>query len=331
MFDVITCGSSTVDVFLRSESETIDIKTRESEEELIAYPLGSKLLVEDIDFMIGGGGTNTAFTFSKSGLKTGYCGVIGRDITGFQIHKFLEDEDIEFLGTPGEKSGFSVILDSIEHNRTILAYKGSNNHLRYEDLDLSQLETEWFYFTSMVGESFQTLKKLARNSPGAKIAFNPSNYLCEEGIDFLKEILALSEVLILNKEEAKLLAGEKSLTVLLKKLSSTGPDTVCITEGSEGVHVLNKDSVYFGKPLGEAEEATGAGDAFGSGFVSGLVKEEPLEKSMLRGMLNAESVIQERGAKRGVLGEEELKELMNQPGAEERLKEIEESRRPLER
>ena len=50
MYDVITVGSSTIDVFADVESEEIKIKTKDGEEELIAYPAGSKILIKELNF-----------------------------------------------------------------------------------------------------------------------------------------------------------------------------------------------------------------------------------------------------------------------------------------
>jgi ribokinase len=74
MYDVITVGSATVDVFVKTEAELIEITKKGSEEELIAYPTGSKILIQQLDFKIGGGGTNTAVAFARLGLKTAYLG-----------------------------------------------------------------------------------------------------------------------------------------------------------------------------------------------------------------------------------------------------------------
>ena len=72
MYDVITVGSSTIDVFADVESEEIKIKTKDGEEELIAYPAGSKILIKELNFLTGGGGTNTAVAFSRLGLNVAY-------------------------------------------------------------------------------------------------------------------------------------------------------------------------------------------------------------------------------------------------------------------
>jgi len=48
--------------------------------------------------------------------------------------------------------------------------------------------------------------------------------------------------------------------------------------------------------------ATGAGDAFGSGFISGLILYKGnIKKSLQLGMLNSNSVVTSMGAKHGLL------------------------------
>ena len=49
MFDVIVCGSATVDVHAESKSDLIKFQTPEYEESLIALPSGSKVLIEELN------------------------------------------------------------------------------------------------------------------------------------------------------------------------------------------------------------------------------------------------------------------------------------------
>ena len=61
MYDVITIGSNTIDAFVYTDkAESIRIKTLNSEETFISYPLGSKLLIDELDFFTGGGWSEIA-------------------------------------------------------------------------------------------------------------------------------------------------------------------------------------------------------------------------------------------------------------------------------
>ena len=77
IYDIITAGSATVDVFVKTHVSRIRDKNKH--EDFIAYPLGEKILVEDLHQEVGGGGTNTAVAFSRMGFKTGYFGALAKD------------------------------------------------------------------------------------------------------------------------------------------------------------------------------------------------------------------------------------------------------------
>ncbi|MCK5149618.1 carbohydrate kinase family protein [Candidatus Pacearchaeota archaeon] len=290
-FDIITFGSAVGDVFVNT-----GLSERKN---FISYPVGSKVLIKELKFDIGGGGTNTAVAFSRFGLKTGYLGKIGEDNSGKEILELLKKEKIEFLGKveKNTKSGYSIILDSKEKNRTILTYKGINNGLKINEIKIKK--TKWLYFSSVLGESFKTQKKLAEIliKKGTKIAFNPSSYLIKE--KNLKPILKLCHVLILNKEEAKILCKNKDLLLGLHKL---GPKIIVITDKNKSISCYDGNKKYFLKPHKiKVVERTGAGDAFASGFVAGLIVGKSISESLKLGLKESESVIKYFGAKNNLL------------------------------
>lgn len=313
MYDVITVGSSTIDTFASVESELIKIKTVHYEEELIAYPSGSKILINDLKFFIGGGGTNTAVAFSRLGLNVGYVGKIGSGTNSGLILNALKKDKVDFLGVKSKSlhSGYSVILDSLEGDRTILAYKGANNDLGFNEINLKKIKAKWFYFSSMVGRSYNTLEKLAdyASKNNIKIAFNPSNYLAEKGYAFLKKLLDKTELLVLNKEEAILLGGKLDIPGLITKLTELGSKIVVITDGKNGAYVNDRKKILHVKTSGiKPKETTGAGDAFASTFLAGIIMKKNLSECMKMGCANSESVILNIGAKTGLLKLSKLKE-----------------------
>ena len=305
MYDVITVGSSTVDVFAKVESELIKIKTVHQTDELIAYPCGTKILINNLTFLTGGGGTNTAVSFARLGLKTAYLGKIGNDSNSKLILNMLKKENIAFVGKKSKGvSGYSIILDSLESDRTILTYKGVNNTLKFNDVNRNKIKTKWFYFSSMMGKSFETLEKLAglAASKNIKVAFNPSNYLAEKGYLYLREVLSRTTALILNKEEAMLIAGNHRIQDLINRLMNFGPEIVVITDGKRGAYTLyNKKLIKILPNDIKCIESTGAGDAFASTFIAGIIRKKGVYTSMKMALLNAESVIQHQGAKNGLL------------------------------
>lgn len=302
MYDVITVGSATVDVFAKTHfSELIKIIDPKGETDLLAFPSGSKILIDELEFTTGGGGTNTAVALSRLGHKVGFIGKLGTGTNSDFIHKNLVKEKIDLLCSHGEgHAGYSIILDTLEHDRTIFVHKGINDELKLEDIPYKRLKTKWFYFGAMMSESFHTLEKLAEfaQQNKIKIAFNPSTYLAEKGSRYLSHIISRTELLVLNKEEACLLVGNDSTEGLLLKLKSLGPKIVVITDGKNDLYVADEDYIYAAKPpFVKRVDTTGAGDAFASSFLSGIIRKNDVEFAIKLGIANALSVIMHYGAK----------------------------------
>lgn len=305
-------GSATQDVFAQTDAELITIRHGKQEEELLAYPLGTKILISDLEFQIGGGGTNAACTFARQGLRTGFIGKLGRDPSGYAVFAFLKEEGIEFLGATGTQTGYSIILDSEEDDRTILTFKGSNNHLGIEEV--AAFEATWLYCSSMVGTSATTMERVAARMKvaGSRVAFNPSAYQAKKGLDALEGMLASVEILILNREEIALLTGTEDLRMAKDRVLAKGPSRVLITDGANGATLHTGTAWIHTKPRQSLSivETTGAGDAFASGFIAGLARGFDDEHALRLGMLNAEHVIAEYGAKNHILTKAESDALL---------------------
>ena len=302
MHDVITVGSATIDVFARTNfSELIKIIDPKGETDLLAFPSGSKILIDELEFTTGGGGTNTAVALSRLGHKVAFLGKLGNDSNSSFIVQNLKKEKINLICSHGNgNSGYSLVLDTLEHDRTILTYKGINDMLEYSEVKKKNLKAKWFYFSAMLHESFKTQEKLAQfaQKNNIKIAFNPSMYLAEKGADFLKNIMSRTHLLVLNKEEANIIVGNGRPEELLGKLGKLGPKIVAITDGKKEVYVFDGKFIYTSAPPKvKIVDTTGAGDAFAASFLSGLIKKNDIEFAIKLGIANSQSVISHYGAK----------------------------------
>jgi ribokinase len=305
VFDVMVVGSASVDVFIKTDARVIEIKGichgDHVDERLLAYPLGSKILVQQLALNPGGAGTNACATFARLGLDTAYIGRIGKDLHGQTLLDWLDDSGITFLGQIGGQTGYSIILSSQADDRTILSFKGCNNDLEFSQLSREKLKGKWLYGTSMLERSFTAQKKLfiSAKENGRRTAFNPNPYLCSRGFRHLNTLLENTDVLILNKEEAGLLVGPGKAVEMAEKLSRHGPSIVTVSDGAHGPTIFTDNEQWHIMPASDLriEDTTGAGDAFGSGFVAGLIMEKTIKDAALMGVLNAEDVIQAIGAK----------------------------------
>ena len=308
MFDIITVGSATVDVFVHTVKEFTRLTSVKKEHD-VCYPIGGKILIDQLTFDTGGAGTNTAVAFSRLGLKTGWLGKLGDDSNSKHILDVMKKEKVNFLGTFGSgHTGYSVIIVGLLNDRTILTHKGINDSLKINEINFSKLKTRWFYFGSMLGESFKTLCALAEFAKKKNIpyAFNPSTYLAKQGYSALKDIIDGCSIIVLNRQEAELLTHTSYISKMLETLQRHAK-TVVITDGKQGAFAYNgKQRLKLWTRNVRVVETTGAGDAFAAGVTSGLMKDKPLDLALKLGLAEAESVLQHIGAKNNLLKLQQL-------------------------
>src|SRR5688572_982697 len=107
MYDIITFGSATQDIIVKPRHVTMLKYEKGSEtSQDVCFPLGSKIEVDEIQFLSGGGGTNVAATFALQGFKTGFCGMVGSDMTGEKLLTELKGLkiDVKLVQKTKEKS-----------------------------------------------------------------------------------------------------------------------------------------------------------------------------------------------------------------------------------
>jgi len=312
MYDVITFGSSTRDVFVKIKEggfrvvEEKDFVTGKG----ICYPLGSKVEVEELFFSPGGGGVNSAVTFARQGFNTAAVGVLANDIGGNEILKFLKDEGVEtkmFLKSEGGLgTAYSLVLFSSSGERTILTYKGEGKNFDENKIKWDEVEAKWFYVDSL-GGNLNLLEKIIETAKekGVRIAMNPGGKTLEHGLDALRPYLDSIDILALNKEEAARLTGidYENEKEIFKFMDEIVKGIFIMTKGPEGAVVSDGEKIYrVGAINREAVERTGAGDSFNSGFVAGYIQSDgDIEEALKLAMVNAENVVSYIGATKGIL------------------------------
>jgi len=320
MFDIISIGSATLDVFLRAKG--LEVEKQDGAKE-ICVPYGAKINVEEIHFESGGGGTNSAVTFARQGLKTASIIKIGDDFAGKKVKRDLEGEEVNSSLIVEEKGGYtdySTILWAPDGGRTVLVYRGKSK-LEVEEIPWERLKSKWFYISSVEG-NLEIIKKIQKfkGFKGLKglikIAWNPGGKELEQREKALALLPAI-EVLNLNKEEMEKLLkmedGRWKMEELLSEAQNLPCRYVVITNERNGSYLWNGKiwlhaGIYKDAPR---IEATGAGDAFGSGLVSGLIKGFSLENCLRLASANASSVVGKVGAKKGILHKREVKTWMS--------------------
>lgn len=304
MVRVVTVGAAVQDVFLSNSDAFAPVCTN-PDTCFNMLELGSKADVNTIFYSTGGGATNAAVTFARQGLDARFMGVIGHDPAGQAVLDDLDKENVntELLRySDTHNTGYSVLLLAPNGERTILTYRGASTHYRTEDINLDGVEADWLYVTTLAG-SMKVLNRLfsQAKAAGMKIFFNPGKKELAQ-VDEMRGLLEDVDVLLANKEEMSQLVEGGSIEELVRHALNIVPVAI-VTDGPNGVvatdgKTLVRAGLYEDR---EVIDQTGAGDAFGSGFLSQWALGKGLKDSIIFASANASSVVEKMGAKTGLL------------------------------
>ena len=235
-------------------------------------------------------------------------GCIADDTAGTAIINSLDDEGIDssyVTYVNNIHTGYSVLLLAPNGERTILTCRGAS--AKFDSLnpdDLDNIYPDWLYVTTFRGnmdmlDQFFTKAK----SLGAKIMFNPGNLELAHQRKLLG-LLSDVDVLLVNKSEAKKIVQGTSLHELILRIKNYVPAAI-ITDGNQGAIANDGTEVYR---LGLYEDvpikdATGAGDAFGSGFLAAYAGGKSFKDSLIFASANSTSVVRKIGSKAGIISQ----------------------------
>lgn len=255
----------------------------------IALPLGEKLEIKKVNFTIGGNAVNASVTFGRQGFRTGCFGKIGNDLAGRELRQRLKNESVEpFFAVSKEKpTAYSALLLSEDGERTILGHHGASDDLTLKDVPWNKLKSKWWYL-SLAGESDKLLEPLLKfaSKNKIKVAFNPSGHHIKHYRNRILAALKYLSFLVVNEIEAANLVGVSFSAKdgpasgwkkeAFRRLDKLTPGIVAVTYGPSGSIISDGEYLYKAGIFSEKKVAdrTGAGDAFGSGFVAGLARFE---------------------------------------------------------
>jgi sugar/nucleoside kinase (ribokinase family) len=319
-FDIVTVGGAMRDIFFSTkEGKVVRDEKDPLCHQMIAFELGAKVYVDEINFESGGGANNTAAGFSSLGLKTALLTRVGSDREGDGLIKDAQRHkvDTSFVEIDQKVStGFTFILGlrGVKRAQTIFAYRGTSDILKIPKIDF---KTKWVYISSLSCPNWPNLldRLFVLKKQGVKFAWNPSNVQLKAGAKKLSRWLKQIDVLILNEDETKelvLSAGQKIKGLKVRNLAETaqrlGPEVMVVTVGKKGAYAVDGNKIYFQKPCpSKVINITGAGDSFAAGFVASLFYQPgDLSRALLWGSKNSASVINFIGAQKGLLSKKQI-------------------------
>lgn len=318
MFDLISIGDATIDNFVQIHDAEVRCNLNKTQCQL-CVEYGDKIAVDKLTSLVAGNAANNAVGSARLKLKTAIYVNVGEDSSGKEIEAKLKREGVNtnyVVVNKGMESNLSTVLN-FQGERTIFVY---HQPWKYQLPDLDK--AKWVYFTSVAPSFTQSnlLSELTQylERTGAKLLYNPGTYQMKAGVKKNPRLLSLTELFMVNIEEAKRILGfdegkDVPIKKLLRDLSGLGPKMIVITDGKEGSYGYDVEKYYhLGIFPAKLLEMTGAGDGYATGVLAGLFHGKDLPEAMRWGAANGASVVEQVGPQAGLLTYSQMQEKLKE-------------------
>ena len=272
----------------------------------------------------GGSAANTIYGLAKLRVSTGFIGTIGDDTEGKILVQDFQKVGVDISQIkvkPKAKTGSVLCLSDKLGKRSLYVVPGANNLLTIDDLDLSYINRARLLHLSSFADNRQfkiSAKLIDRLDLSVKLSFTPGALYAAKGLKALAPILGRTYVLFINQNELWQLTGEEVIAgaesclrqgcqivaVTLGKgtrlelgsgVSHKKVTATCYIKHAEGEYIVESNSQNIGAEV----DTTGAGDAFATGFIYGLLKGKGLEECGRLGDIVARFSITKLGTRQG--------------------------------
>lgn len=301
--DMVTIGDIKLDTFVQIGDASVQCEVRMPECKL-CLDYGAKVAVESVESQVAGSAPNVAVGLSRLGFSTSVISNMGTDGTRALSLEHLTAEGVNtslIRAIKGAQSTYSVVLN-YQGDRTILT-----SHIKHDYRLPKRLpKMSWMYVCEM-GDGYEDLYKDVvsfSKKHNTRIAVNPGSIQVQERKKELHDLIAVTDVLFVNVEEAQQItqSSSKAPRTLAHELTQIGAKNIVLTDGKRGAFSYQHGELYACPMFpGEPKDTTGAGDAFASGYIGAVLSGQSTEEALKWGSVNSASVVQYIGPQPGLL------------------------------
>ncbi|WP_395065040.1 carbohydrate kinase family protein [Flavobacterium sp.] len=252
---------------------------------------------KDYHRFLGGSPTNVAVNASRLGLKSILVATCGQDGLGDYIVRKLKANEVNTNHICKLESAPTSVIFVSKSTET-------PDFIPYREADCQILEHQLSDEVIADAKIYHTTCFALSKNPARETILNRAKKAKELGLQLSIDI-NFSERIWPNREEAKRVIASYLLNDPLVKLSeddcyrlfaevksedyifdyfhNLGATTICLTKGKNGVVLSDKNHGLFFQealPINEVKDATGAGDAFWTGFLYAQLQQRNLEDSI---------------------------------------------------
>lgn len=241
------------------------------------------------DKILGGAATYIGIAASILNVKSGIVSVVGGDFHQSDLD-MLSGRGVNIEGIEVVKDGKTFFWSGKYHNdlnsRDTLATEVNVLENFDPKIPDSMQDSEILLLGNLhPGVQLSVLEKM--NKRPKLVILDTMNFWMDSAWDVLMEMIAKTDVITINDEEARQLSGEYSLVKAAKKIHTMGPKFVIIKKGEHGALLFHDGKIFAipALPLEEVFDPTGAGDTFAGGFASYLAKKEDFSFETMKSAL----------------------------------------------
>ncbi|MFW9830075.1 MAG: carbohydrate kinase family protein [Promethearchaeota archaeon] len=264
------------------------------------------------NYFPGGVTANFLVAIARLGGKCGFIGAVGDDFYGDYLIEDFKREDIDTTFTlkkKGKKTPMNFIFVAKGEKTIIQSPHMQETKITLTDLDQQYIMNSKVLHTTMIHPEIAGRAIAIAKRNEVKVTIDLESQIAKRGWKSLREMILNADILIPNKEGAKLITNREKLDDAAKILVEKGIPIVIITLGHDGVLITTEK--YQKKipafKVGKIIDTTGAGDTFNGAFSYAYwIKKWDLEKSCKYANAAAALKIQKLGARTGMPNERML-------------------------
>ncbi len=266
---------------------------------------GQEIYAEGFDMQLGGGVPATMINLSRLGVPSRLLTYMGEDFFSQFVRRALDGYGVQTINL--YKGNLRPVTLT-----SVLICGGDRSFVSYQDeIEITPQHVEQVYRqltgAKVVDMQAGFLEAYRKLSAEHTIQVFDTGWEEDLSIDKYREYLEIADYYVPNQKEALKITGESTVENATKKLGRYFPDVI-IKLDKDGCFLKNSSGSKVIPPLPgvKAVDATGAGDAFMSGFLYGLYHDYPVEQCIRFGNVTGGVCVQGVGCLTKYVEEEEM-------------------------
>jgi sugar/nucleoside kinase (ribokinase family) len=238
--------------------------------------------VDSIDLHLGGNGANTAYTLAKLGVPAWLMSACGRDPFGDTVVETLlgAGVDLSLVERLSAPTAATVALVNAAGDRSFFHRPGASGEAFAGPFGLPDpvpAGVRYFHLANVFA-----LPRLRSRAAGVLRSAREAGLATSldtgwdalgEWMAALADCLSLTDLLFVNREEARMLTGEGDPARAARRLLDRGAGSVVVKLGGDGCLTARRAG-SFQTPAYPATvvDTTGAGDCFAGGYLAAMAR-----------------------------------------------------------